>query len=255
MTYISLINNFWQQHAIEEFSLTEIALYLYLLNACNGKRWPASFTLSNKKLVIALNLTEATILRARKKLVLRGLISYKKGKFDARIPEYTITGVDETSSDFTLENSSNLADFPQTSRRNIVGKSQHIIDNKNIDNNTEEGCNSRAGKTARDANEETPSFEEVCEYFDRKGTSAGLRDARASARRFYDTFAAVGWRDRYNRRISAWQNRANQWITDDINKHGSGSGRNPSIGIPIRGKYVPSCGLERPDFGEDGAPF
>lgn len=61
----------------------------------------------------------------------------------------------------------------------------------------------------------TPTLEEVLDYFLSQDADRRLENWEESARRFYDNFNAVGWRDKFNRRITRWDSRANSWILDD----------------------------------------
>jgi hypothetical protein len=69
-------------------------------------------------------------------------------------------------------------------------------------------------KTPKEAPPPTPTLEEVRAYFQRKASDK-IQNWEESAQRFYDYFAAVDWRDKYNRRITRWDSRANSWILDE----------------------------------------
>ena len=60
-----------------------------------------------------------------------------------------------------------------------------------------------------------PTLEEVLRYFLSKDADKRLENWEESAKRFYDNFSAVDWRDKYNRRITRWDSRANNWILDE----------------------------------------
>lgn len=90
MTYIELINDFWETYEDEIFKPADALLYLYLLKVCNRKRWQNPFTLSNKKLRVYLEMTDKAISESRDRLVERGLIAVTKGERNNVPPTYTL---------------------------------------------------------------------------------------------------------------------------------------------------------------------
>lgn len=100
-----------------------------------------------------------------------------------------------------------------------------------------------------------PSLKEVTDYFLSQGKGR-LGDCEASACRFFDYFEAVGWRDKYKRRLTAWQSRANSWIDGDVSKenaakskggnycaeHGHPDCLPPVGGFGNKGYVTPDCG-------------
>lgn len=103
---------------------------------------------------------------------------------------------------------------------------------------------------------EPPTLDEVRCYFLSQDADKRLANWEESAQRFYDNFTAVDWRDKFNRRITRWDSRANSWIIDDEKREKERKQNeqtrtdrpvSPSGGIPIRGKITPSCGLKRRD--------
>jgi len=60
-----------------------------------------------------------------------------------------------------------------------------------------------------------PTNDEIVAYF-RLNAADRINAWQDSAQRFFDYFAAVDWRDKYNRRITSWTSRANNWIADEL---------------------------------------
>jgi hypothetical protein len=60
-----------------------------------------------------------------------------------------------------------------------------------------------------------PTNDEIVAYF-RLNAAERINAWQDSAQRFFDYFAAVDWRDKYNRRITSWTSRANNWIADEL---------------------------------------
>lgn len=88
INYIELINNFWNIHKEECFSVTEIALYFYLLSVSNSLGWKNPFRHTNTFVVGVLGISEKTLYNARKKLQEAGLIEFKSGEFRGQYSQY-----------------------------------------------------------------------------------------------------------------------------------------------------------------------
>lgn len=90
MTYIELINDFWQEFEDEAMKPNDALLYLYLLKVCNSKGWENPFELSNKKVRLCLEMTDKAIIESRERLVERGLIEVTKGERNRVAPTYKL---------------------------------------------------------------------------------------------------------------------------------------------------------------------
>ncbi len=90
MTYIELINDFWQEFEDEAMKPNDALLYLYLLKVCNSKGWENPFELSNKRIRLCLEMTDKAIIESRERLVERGLIEVTKGERNRIAPTYKL---------------------------------------------------------------------------------------------------------------------------------------------------------------------
>lgn len=90
MTYIELINDFWQEFEDEAMKPNDALLYLYLLKVCNSKGWENPFELSNKRIRLCLEMTDKAIIESRDRLVERGLIEVTKGERNRIAPIYKL---------------------------------------------------------------------------------------------------------------------------------------------------------------------
>lgn len=90
MTYIELINDFWQEFEDEAMKPNDALLYLYLLKVCNSKGWENPFELSNKRIRLCLEMTDKAIIERRERLVERGLIEVTKGERNRKAPTYKL---------------------------------------------------------------------------------------------------------------------------------------------------------------------
>lgn len=79
MTYIELLNSFWDSTRFNPCSSNEATMYFYLLHQCNIRRWINPFEFKTRDLELMLGLTRATISAIRNKLKQRGLIDFGKG--------------------------------------------------------------------------------------------------------------------------------------------------------------------------------
>ena len=78
MTYIDLINAFWDSAMINPLSSGQIALYFALLNLCNKNYWSEWFPASSQLLCVLTGLSKSGVLKARKELQERGLLDWKQ---------------------------------------------------------------------------------------------------------------------------------------------------------------------------------
>ena len=90
MTYIELINDFWQEFEDEAMKPNDALLYLYLLKVCNSKGWENPFELSNKRIRLCLEMPDKAIIESRERLVERGLIEVTKGERNRIAPTYKL---------------------------------------------------------------------------------------------------------------------------------------------------------------------
>lgn len=79
MTYLDLLNRFWNLFPRQEFSCVETTLYLFLLNEANVSHWADSVQISNSRLFSSIKASPGAIRTARNKLQQLGLIQFKQG--------------------------------------------------------------------------------------------------------------------------------------------------------------------------------
>ena len=91
MTYIDLINAFWDSAIINPVSPGQIALYFALLNLCNKNYWSEWFPASSQLLCVLTGLSKSGVLKARKELQERGLLEWEQQ--GTRATSYRLTDV------------------------------------------------------------------------------------------------------------------------------------------------------------------
>lgn len=90
MTYIDLINRFWDINRTAPFSMAETTLYFFLLNEANRNRWKRPVGCATAIICASTGMSKSTLMRARKSLMEKGLISYTEGVRNSQFPVYTI---------------------------------------------------------------------------------------------------------------------------------------------------------------------
>lgn len=285
MNYIELINRFWQEVEMKDFLPSEACVYFRLLDICNKLGWQNPFSLSNSRAVALMAMNEKTFRAVRDKLGGRGLIEFKKGKKRESAPMYCFP---EKTDDGWFFPWGNFLEVKNTVKTTVNTPANTTVNttantpvitpayNKTKTNKSPNGDNAgapqqelslfaeedkraarRKPKTAKDP-PSVPTLEEVLEYFLSQDADKRLENWEESARRFYDNFNAVEWRDKFNRRITRWDSRANSWILDDEKRQKERRQNEqprtdgpipPSGGISIRGKVTPNCGLKRRNPG------
>jgi len=90
MSYIDLMNHFWQIRKREYVSASEADLYYCLLNEFSGAYWPDSLPISNGFLCGVLSMTEKTLIATRLKLKQKGLIEFTSGKQNKTRTSYSL---------------------------------------------------------------------------------------------------------------------------------------------------------------------
>lgn len=85
-----LMHAFWQENEYEPFSTAEIALFFFLLERANCRRWKMPFKCSTALVCRSIKVAKQTFLTARLKLSDRGLITFIQGRGNAMAPAYTV---------------------------------------------------------------------------------------------------------------------------------------------------------------------
>lgn len=90
MNIFDLMNHFWFSNENEPCSLSEMALYHYLLYEANRQHWAIPFKVSTQMIQARLNTSKQNVMKARESLMKRGLISYSKGEGKGKPALYTL---------------------------------------------------------------------------------------------------------------------------------------------------------------------
>lgn len=90
MNIFELMNYFWFRNENEPCSLSEMALYHYLLYEANRQHWATPFKVSTQMIQARLNTSKQNVMKAREGLMKRGLITYSKGEGKGKPALYTL---------------------------------------------------------------------------------------------------------------------------------------------------------------------
>ena len=90
MNLYELSNRFWQENEYEPFSVSEVALYFYLLHRANSRRWQMPMQCPTTMINCHLKTTRQNIVKAREALRRRGFLSFTPSKGKDAPSLYTI---------------------------------------------------------------------------------------------------------------------------------------------------------------------
>ena len=203
MTYIELINNFWNVRRIRPMTSYEADFYFYLLKECNSRNWTNPFELPSRNVELELGISRKTICDLRNKLQQKGLISFKEGNKRANGAVYTVLYV-------SVGNING----------NVSGNPIYKTKNKTKNNNSNElfppdpPLPKLPKKTKPDFI--PPTLEDIIAYFEGK-----LPDWEQQAEIFYNHFTSLGWRTASGAKVERWDSRANLWIIEKKQSNGS----------------------------------
>ena len=107
MNIYELLNRFWLENEYDPCSATEIALYFFLLNKANMRRWKMPFRCSTELIRMQLSTTRQNVLKAREGLHKKGFISFTTGTSKGNYAQYSIT---DCTTQFTVLTTDELTD-------------------------------------------------------------------------------------------------------------------------------------------------
>ena len=97
MSYIELINQFWQTRRRVRLTSAEADLYFCLLQECNLRDWLNPFECSNGLICATIGMSESTLIDVRNRLQQKGFIKFEAGCRKAKSPFYHILYFENTS--------------------------------------------------------------------------------------------------------------------------------------------------------------
>lgn len=107
MTYIDLINSFWDLATTNPLSTGQVSLYFALLHVCNRSYWTEWFSAPNQVLSVLTGLSRSGILKARNELKQRGLIDFRER--GTKATSYKLTMANSVQTDVLIANSKQVS--------------------------------------------------------------------------------------------------------------------------------------------------
>lgn len=101
-----LMQRFWKENEYEPFLTAAIALYFFLIDRANTRRWQMPFKCPTSVISAAIQVTRQTVVNARESLSARKFITYTKGSGKGSYPMYSLIltdGLTECLSDELTE--------------------------------------------------------------------------------------------------------------------------------------------------------
>lgn len=242
MTYIELLNNFWNSTRFNPCSSNEAAMYFYLLHQCNIRRWINPFELKTRDLELTLGISRTTIAALRNKLKQRGFLDFAKGLGSGKAI-YRINGVKITDSTLNEKFCVQSVDTMLNTTVDTNAKSTLYIEEKRHKTKDSSvavatrGAPQRIEPESLFAEEEKraakkrkpspkpkppepppPTFDEVKAYFLSQRADERLEDWEREAEIFFNHFTSLGWKTSSGAKVSRWDSRANLWIIEHEKK-------------------------------------
>lgn len=242
MTYIELINRFWESYRLKKFSDIDTAIYFFLLNECNIRRWLNPFELQTRNLEISLSISRKTIGEARNRLRQRGMIDFIEAQ-GRGATVYLIDGVDVTNKELKSRfcvsstkhkgNTNGNTKVTQGLHKGNTKANPTLLDEdiryKTKDNipispdkpgegvldfELDEPKKKKSKSRTPQESPPAPTLEEVKAYFLSQSADTRLDDWETEAEIFFNNFDATDWVDASGRKIKRWDSRANRWILE-----------------------------------------
>ncbi len=244
MNYIELINRYWQEVDVKGFTPTETNIYFRLLDICNRLGWKNPFFLSNPRAVALMAVAENTLAAGRDKLVMKGLIGFKRGSRRKDTPMYCfpdkIDGEWVFPDGFASGFTSNIEPKPAPksgvkpaakSRAKPAAYNKTKTETENNISPAGERVRARTPvpdglfsdrelskmepkgiKAAKLVEFSPPSVEDVKDYFLQQRANIRLPDWETEAVSFFSYYDSQGWVKSNGRKVSNWKSLVNDWI-------------------------------------------
>ena len=209
MSYLDYIKNFWVQHNAYSLTVTETALYFYLLETDNICRWADTFNRTNSKVLADLGIQSLkTLSAARNRLKQVGLIDFKTKNGSANVT-YTLVNFTKVRAQVDTEVRDEVRAQVDTEVNNNKTKTKTKTGYSSGELFTHEPA-AKPKKPPKPKEEFIPpTLEQVQDYFRGK-----LPDWDTQADTFYTHYDSLGWHTATGAKVQRWEGRANLWINE-----------------------------------------
>ena len=246
MTYIELLNSFWDSTRFNPCSSNETTMYFFLLHQCNIRRWINPFEFKTRDLELMLGFTRATISAIRNKLKQRGLIDFGKGVGSGKAV-YLICGakitdkelaeklcVQSLNTKLNTTLNTNLNTTLNTNLNTNADSSLYIEEKRNkTKDSSPDGEHARARspvknglfserelvkterrgvKAARVVEFSPPTMDNVRDFFLKQHADSRITDWEKEAMSFFSYYDSQGWIKSNGQKVANWESLVNDWI-------------------------------------------
>lgn len=272
MTYLELINRFWDLHQVKCFSSMECAVYFYMLNECNIRRWLNPFELRTRNLEQEFMITRKTIGEVRNRLKQRGLIDYIEGRsrkpavYLIKNAAYTNKEIKKTAFSVpsnvvqSKHNGNITGNITETLQETLDGFSPYLDIKTKTKDKDKKNTNARAQEFFDEVgvrHSPIPTLDEVKQCFRSLRANERVADWEECAERFFYHYDGLGWRNSNGAIVANWKSTASFWLYEQESRdrkeqqkqqsYGKDSDNRTSNrqGSGLRGRLAiePGCGL------------
>ena len=135
MNIYTLSARFWEENRYEPFSTAAIALFFFLIDRVNRRRWQMPVTCATTVISREIHTSRQTVLAARKALAARGFISFKEGLGRESVAEYAIIDVGNLPVDLTVNDTVTLSENASVTESVTESVGLSLNNKKDIRNN------------------------------------------------------------------------------------------------------------------------
>ncbi len=228
--FIELVNRFWIVNIECSLETSDIALFFALHHFCNQVGWKRIFACSNRQVMNLIQISDKTLISARKRLVDAGLITFTPGtnKRQKSLYSFCTDYWSYSSSSGSSSGSSNIIREDKT-------KQELLKNNKKI---------SKINKKSKPKMVEqvSPTLEDVVKICTGKGMSED------EAKNFFYYYDAQGWVTTGGQKIKRIDSMVNRWLSNGKQKAKDNGGykdnatkkqeRNDEIARDIISRYM-----------------
>ena len=208
--FIELVNQFWRINLECSLGISDVALFFALHHFCNQVGWKRQFACSNRQIMNIIQISDKTLISARKRLIDAGLITFIPGTPKRQKSLYSFC------TDYWSYSSSSGGSYSSSS-----GGSNIIREDKTKQelskNNKKEPAINKKSTLKKVVQPTTPTLEEVLKIC----TDKGMSEEEAS--NFFYYYDAQGWVTTGGQKIKRIDSMVNRWLT---NGKGKEYGRN-----------------------------
>ena len=202
-SYVELINEYWNIAREYRFTATEGYLYFYLLSVANKYGWKHSFGLSNRQIMANIDITKATLIKARATLIKANLIAYEASNSKRETSKYSIIGYKNYTQCDTQCDTLHKTKIKTILKKENIKRKKVPLNDLGLKFDEEKKVKKEIPP---------PSVEEVTAICVKKGMSED------EAKRFFYYYDAQGWVTSTGQKIKRIDSMVNRWLNNGKQK-------------------------------------